>query len=308
MKLIKEMPFIGLFNNLQNQTRFEASGIAIAKGYGWVVYDSLRAIGRVDLRFNFRGVENLLIPEDQNERESQFEGLSYCESTDTFFVVRETYLDPETGKLVSKTEELKFAPDNSKYSVVGSCILDYTFEDTNKGIESMYYFEKGGERYLMALCESNYCRTIVPTPEQPDPPGLDRGHGRVILAKMTTAPDGDCEWAVEKVIKVPRRAKFLDFAGMAFHGYMGRRVAVISQEDAALWIGEFDWDEMEFVGKGKVFHFPRNEHCEKIYCNVEGVQFIDSHRVVLTSDKAKSIQPHACMHKDQSIQIMALPR
>ena len=56
---------------------------------------------------------------------------------------------------------------------------------------------------------------------------------------------------------------------MAFNGYMGKTVAITSQEDAAVWLGEFDWEALEFVGRGRVLHFPRNDHCEKIYCNGE---------------------------------------
>ena len=41
---------------------------------------------------------------------------------------------------------------------------------------------------------------------------------------------------------------------------------------------------------------------------VEGIHFIDAYRVVVTSDKSKPTQPHNCMHKDQSIAIMALPK
>jgi hypothetical protein len=85
-------------------------------------------------------------------------------------------------------------------------------------------------------------------------------------------------------------------------------VAITSQEDAAVWVGSFDFDAMDFSSKGKVFHFPRDEHCGKVYCNVEGVQWIDSQRLVLASDKSKATQPHSCMHKDQSVAIMALPR
>ena len=72
---------------------------------------------------------------------------------------------------------------------------------------------------------------------------------------------------VVKTIEIPRKAKFLDYSAMAFNGYMGRTVAITSQEDAAVWLGEFDWDEFEFIGRGRVLHFPRNDHCEKIYCN-----------------------------------------
>ena len=72
-----------------------------------------------------------------------------------------------------------------------------------------------------------------------------------------------------KTINIPRKASFLDYSAMAFNGYMGKTVAITSQEDAAVWLGEFDWEALEFVGRGRVLHFPRNDHCEKIYCNGE---------------------------------------
>ena len=36
-----------------------------------------------------------------------------------------------------------------------------------------------------------------------------------------------------------------------------------------MWLGEFDFDKMDFVGDGAYYHFPRNDHCDQIYCNVE---------------------------------------
>jgi hypothetical protein len=36
-----------------------------------------------------------------------------------------------------------------------------------------------------------------------------------------------------------------------------------------VWLGEFDFDKMDFVGGGEYYHFPRNDHCDQIYCNVE---------------------------------------
>lgn len=75
-----------------------------------------------------------------------------------------------------------------------------------------------------------------------------------------------------------------------------------------MWMGKFDWERLEFFGKSRVLYFPRNEHCEKLYCNVEGLQFIDAQRVVVTSDKSKPTQPHHCMHKDQSLAVMSLPK
>ncbi|GAX80362.1 hypothetical protein CEUSTIGMA_g7801.t1 [Chlamydomonas eustigma] len=137
--------------------------------------------------------------------------------------------------------------------------------DISKGFGSIYYIEMDGTKYFMGLYESNYCRTVVPGP---DAPGLDRGHGRVILAqKVAETRHKNCSWEVVKIINILDHAKFLDFSAMSFYGYMGSTVAIVSQEDAAVWFGEFDWLRMEFRGKGRILHFPRNEHCQNIYCN-----------------------------------------
>ena len=44
-----------------------------------------------------------------------------------------------------------------------------------------------------------------------------------------------------------------------------------------------------------------------LYCNAEGIQWLDNYRLLVTSDKAKSSQPFWCDTKDQSIHIFALP-
>lgn len=48
-------------------------------------------------------------------------------------------------------------------------------------------------------------------------------------------------------------------AGISFPRPFHPRTAITSQEDAAVWIGNFDWERMEFVDEGKVYHFPRDE-------------------------------------------------
>lgn len=66
-----------------------------------------------------------------------------------------------------------------------------------------------GQRWLLGLCESNHCKTIVGV----DPPGLDPGHGRMVLARLVEEDKGDewCRWEVEKIIKVPKKAFFVDY-------------------------------------------------------------------------------------------------
>jgi hypothetical protein len=43
-----------------------------AKGWLWVVFDSLRAIGRLDEHFQFRGHDNILVGQEDGT-DSQFE-------------------------------------------------------------------------------------------------------------------------------------------------------------------------------------------------------------------------------------------
>jgi hypothetical protein len=45
----------------------------------------------------------------------------------------------------------------------------------------------------------------------------------------------------------------------------------------------------------------------QIFCNVEGISWLDDDRFIISSDKAKSTQPYRCTHHDQSIHIFALP-
>lgn len=52
-----------------------------------------------------------------------------------------------------------------------------------------------------------------------------------------------------------------------------RQASVLSgsiQEDSEVWIGEFDKEKLEFTSNGEHYHFPRSDHCEQIYCNIEG--------------------------------------
>lgn len=95
---------------------------------------------------------------------------------------------------------------------------------------------------------------------------------------------------------------------MDIHESSGR-VVVTSQEDSAIWIGQMNMTTFEIEGEGTTLHFPRSEDgCNAIYCNIEGVQFIDEVRIMTVSDKAKKDQPWGCVAKDQSVQIFALPR
>lgn len=302
LKFVKELAFPGLFPELTKlEHHFEGSGITPVNGSYYVVFDSLASLGQFDLRFSFRGPENRMVrgPHGADE-DSQFEGISYSERTNTFFVVQESVKDPVLG-LVPLITEIRMNSDGSRYEIVGEAHpVNFKLDDENKGFESVTYFDgDGGERYILGMCEGNFCKGNKNRGDQ-------RGNGKIVWAEYKA---NTSRWEVKQLINLPPDAYFADYSSIGFWGYKGEDVAIVTQEDAAVWVGKFDWKAMAFkADKGKTYHFPRSDNdCNKIFCNVEGIAWIDRQRLVVVSDKAKDDQDYRCMQHDQSVHIFALP-
>jgi len=89
---------------------------------------------------------------------------------------------------------------------------------------------------LIALCEGNSCLG--------GGAGRDPGAGRALVARLVAADaatNSPCRWEVLKTIDVPASADFQDYSGLAPSPARGV-MAIVSQEDAALWIGGFDFE------------------------------------------------------------------
>lgn len=313
LKLVQEAPFAGLFRDVKNMTKFEASGVAAVRGEFFVVFDSAMSLGLVTDSFSFRGKHHRLIGDPGPE--SQFEGIAYVPENDTFLLLHEA-LPPQNwvrdgkGKQENRRSFDPYKPwittakinkDKTNYTVEALCAVDFELTHENKGFESILYLHTLNDDgpYLLGLCEGNYCVG--------GSKGREKGNGRVVVSKLEWSEDGGCLWVPVKTINIPPSAFFQDYSAMALDHATGK-IAVLSQEDAAVWISDFDIDAVEFASQeGVVYHMPRDNHCEMVYCNVEGVQWLDSYRLLITSDRAKSFQPFWCSAHDQSIHIMALP-
>lgn len=342
LKLVKETPFAGLFRDVKNQTKFEASGVGAVRGKYYVVFDSSMALGMLDDSFSFRGEDNVLIGNPGPE--SQFEGIAYVPENDTFLLLHEalpernsavaafssrtatgTFSETSrtestmTDKSVSTTntnkhntvslpEPLLFRPyvttvklnaDNTDYEILSQCPVDFIIEYENKGFESILYIRTlDGEAYMLGLCEGNHCLG--------GRPGAEPGNGRIVVSQLEFSADG-CVWTPQKTINIPKSADFKDYSGMAFN-YATKKFAVLSQENAAIWIGDFDIEKVDFASEnGIIYHLPRSDTCRTIFCNAEGIQWLDNYRLLIASDKAKSTQPYWCGTHDQSIGIFAMP-
>ena len=98
-------------------------------------------------------------------------------------------------------------------------------------------------------------------------------------------------------------------------------MAVSSQENAAVWLGRLKLnlgpkhggarpDPRAFTfSKGRVYDFPRDNDCRRVYCNIEGVAWQGTDKLVAASDQMKDggRQDFRCWDKDQSIHLFLVP-
>ena len=87
------------------------------------------------------------------------------------------------------------------------------------------------------------------------------------------------------------------------------RVAIVSQVNSMLWVGQFDEVGWTWRNAGEIFEFPRSGDGTIRYGNIEGVGWITRTRIVAVSDKRKKKnQPdEGLAEKDQSVHIFDIP-
>ncbi|CBZ55862.1 conserved hypothetical protein [Neospora caninum Liverpool] len=221
-------------------------------------------------------------------------------------------------------EEIEVKGKN--YTVVQACRTEFSFSSENKGFEGVVSLRNtNGTFYLLGLCEGNYCKGGAK--------GRKRGNGRLVLMeKVEGAEPGEhCLWKTVKILHLPREIAFTDYSSIAIRG---NHVAITSQEDAVVWVGKFNMPEdkpehsdggaaseanidtptmlftdpmaLEVASGGKVLNFPRDEQCNIIYCNIEGIAFA-GRLLVTVADKVKAWQDPRCMATDQRVHAFALP-
>ena len=139
---------------------------------------------------------------------------------------------------------------------------------------------RAGREYLYALYEAAH------------KPG--KGHIEVFVR----ARDGG--WKPSHQIQLPKRAEFEDYAAMS---YRYRKLAVVSQDSARVWVAHIDEKARAVIpGSQAVYRFP-----SKRYGNVEGIAWLAPDILVAVSDRTKKRQPARFSDKDQSIHLFRVP-
>ena len=146
---------------------------------------------------------------------------------------------------------------------------------------------------MLALCEGNKCKG--------GNQGRKPGGGRVLLFEKKRK----C-WLHSRTISLPRSLPFVDFSGMSIDN---GRVAIVSQVNSMLWVGQLDEPDWTRRNEGQLYEFPRSENGSIRYGNIEGVGWISPTRIVTVSDRRKKKdQPDKGLsEKDQSVHIFEIP-
>jgi hypothetical protein len=310
LKRAYELPFAALFRDHKGQRKYEASSVIVVNDSAYAVCDSSWAISKFDVHLTPFSTRNVQIGSVNREiDDSGYE--AFFHENGIFYVVRES-VQHDDEKYYAIVEELDLTePD---YSVVNKCSTEYNFEGDSKGFEGAITIrDLNNEMIILGLCEGNHCSETHKN---------EAGNGRLVAMRKTieVLPNrkSRCTWTTIRMINIPSSAYFKDYSGITMDD--SGKVGISSQENSQFWVGQllgkdnttglWDIDEVEFDLKdAKVYDFPKNDNCETIYCNVEGVHWLKDDMIIAVSDKMKGRgkQDFICHDKDQSVHVFVLP-
>ena len=273
-----------LRNLLNTQKSLEASGVIALKGYYYVVFDNFPQIAKIHRNLNEGKNSNSWL--NKKVKGPGFEDIAYAEETEKFYAVVEALKRRGSKKFQPKIYEF-----DKDFNDFRKNWVKVQFDNGNKGFEGLEHIKRGGKDYLLALCEGNKCRG--------GDKGKKGGGGRIRVLKKS----GN-HWVKVNTIKLPKSLKFKDYASLTLQG---NRMAIVSQQNSELWIGQLKANTWAISGQGRTYQFPLNTYGQKQYCNVEGACWIGKNKLVVVSDKVKNKQGESCKEKDQAIHIIAIP-
>lgn len=309
LKELMEFPFQGLFRE-DGISKYEASDVVMTKdtGEAIVVFDNVYSIGKIghphmhnasrQARMSSHGpssLASLLKWSKQTTGDSMFEFITFNETAGAYIVGQEG-VNHDDGKERAVTFDVTFSEGMT--NVGTRCVADFEFSHSNTGFEgAIVVTTKKGESLLVGLCEGNYCSG--------GDKGRKAGNGRLVVMRRVDRK-GECRYETVEIVKLPSEVDFEDYSAITL--WKETTVAIASQQNSAMFIGEFELDDGVKVGKGRIVDFPRNDECEIKYCNIEGIAFIGEKSVLAVSDSMKSRgkQHFRCREKDESIALFQL--
>jgi hypothetical protein len=261
--------------------RLEASGVLAKDGLFYVIFDNLPHIACIGPELSRAVRGNHMIMQEQGHR-GGFEDIAHDSRTGRFYLLIES-LPRGHGTFMAAVQEY-----DEDFRYAGRAWLDFPLDRPNKGLEGLTCLHRDGQTFLLGLCEGNRCKGGAA--------GRVPGGGRVHVFRR-----GRRAWDRVAKIRLPETVQFTDYSGIA------DRIAVVSQESSALWLGRLAPDGWQVTDDGMSYALPRAADGSIVYGTAEGVSWIAPDQVVMVSDKAKPDQDRRCRAKDQSIHIFRIP-
>jgi hypothetical protein len=250
--------------------RFEASGVVVRGSWLWVVFDNTRRVARLPIRLDGRGTWF-----DLPGSADGFEDIAYSTRSRRFLLLVESVR--RGTRYLSAIDEY-----DDRWRFLQRRTIEAALLRRNKGYEGIACATLRGREFLLALRE----RTKDHTP-----------HVDLLTPALKM-------WRVEHSIALPSSARFSDYSAVAVRG---PRLAVLSQQDAKLWVASLTSDASAATD-GVVADFPRSRKKHKRhYYTLEGLAWISDDRIVVVSDRAKRRKfPRRARRRDESIHVFRL--
>jgi hypothetical protein len=284
LKLVCESKICDLLPCDQPTTRWEASGVLVQDRHYFVVFDDRTEIARFSDDLQPNGTNGLF---GMAHAVCGYEGITYNAAKQRF------YLLVESRKHASGSYQASIVEYDDGFRYLKERPVDFTFQSSNKGFEAVAHVRRNDRDYLVALCEGNKCKC--------GDKGRKPGGGRVHVFEKRRK-----QWLHSRTIALPTTLPFVDYSGMSIEN---GRVAIVSQVNSMLWVGQFDEAGWTWRDSGQLYEFPRSDDGTIRYGNIEGVGWITRTRIVTVSDrrKKKNQPDKGLSEKDQSIHIFDIP-
>jgi hypothetical protein len=284
LNLVREAKIRDLLTRGQSSNRWEASGVLVKDGSFFVVFDDRTEVGKFSADLA-PGKTNKLLGVSHGE--FGYEGITYNAGKERF------YLLIEACKQSRGCYQAVIVEYDDRFHYLKERPLEFEFKSDNKGFEAVAHVRRNDQDYVLALCEGNKCKC--------GSAGRKPGGGRVQLFEKRKR-----RWAHSGTIALPTTVHFVDYSGMSIDN---GRVAIVSQVNSMLWIGQFDEASWEWCDAGELYEFPRSEEQAIQYGNIEGVGWMSPTRIVTVSDRrSRRNQPDKGLsEKDQSVHIFEIP-
>jgi hypothetical protein len=249
--------------------RLEASGLIASDGRYHIIFDNLRAVAVIEADLD-RTTANALVPAAPGQA-AGYEDIARDPVTGHVFLLVEA--EDRAGGLQARVEEydetLRFVSDGW---------LEYPLPRANKGMEGLEVVYRADGLYLLGLHETG---------------------GLLVFRR------GRRNWKHVATARLPGKVHFTDYSAVSLSG---SRLALVSQESSALWVGEFAVGTWAATGPGDTYLFPREPGGEVTYRTVEGVCWLGPDRIAVVSDRSKRNQTRRRDRtKEESLHIFDLP-